>query len=1000
MSSLTNKKKESALLRNYCLISGGLACLIMLIFYFFHDNTLLFGDATVLRMDLYHQYGPLYAELYDRIMGGKSLVYSWTSGLGNSFIGNMLNYLASPFAVVMLILGHENMPEAIALMMLLKAVLASVTFTYFINKSTKTVRPASIAFGLLYAFCGYFVAYSWNIMWMDAVSVFPLVMLGIERIINEKRPALYIVMLTYTMYTNYYMAYMVCILSVLYFLFYYFSNYSFTDLFAADGYAKRKKKTEEPAQRYAEGLVVKEETAPENDLQTENPPFEQIGNPLIADQEQADAYTEQLAPEEIAPPQGAAQNAAANVQTEPVAEKKGMPRLLISGLIFGCASVLSFMLAAAVLLPLYFCLKACSATTGTFPAQMQNYYKIFDFLANHLASLEPTIRSSGDNVLPNIYSGVVSILLLPAFFMSKRIASRKKVMAMFFLGIFFLSFNVNQLNYIWHGFHFPNDLPYRFSFAYSFILLYLGYQVLLHISEFSRKYFVATGFIALLFIVFVEKLGSKNVDNNTLVISVVFILIYVILAGLISSQSFTKKNLQYLLIFFVIVEIACADTSHLVMSQPKANYTSDYAAYTELSDSVEANDDDLFFRTELSRLRTRMDPCWYGYNGVSVFSSMAYEKTSNMMNSLGLFGNNINSYTYYPQTAVFNAFFSLKYIYDNDNHLVTAGSTYTKVKDNGTFTAYKNKYYLPLAFSVNRDVTEWDPSANSNPFTVQNDLVRLSTGYDGVLEKVDVTNVECTNCDYISPSIVSSGTMFSVNKTDASQNATVRVIIDVAASGRYYVYAGSMRASGLKFTGGSDVSYNYLSSGIQPFVLDMGDRKVGDQVIVEYTMDSSNTSGMFTFCAARLNQPLFDSAYNAIISNGTLKLTSFEETSLSGRISVTNDNSFIYTSIPYDQSWQIYVDGEPLQYAKEDAEAQGNEIVRVGNGLLGFGISKGEHTVSFKYVPQGMGYGLVLTAIGAPIAAVILGIQLLLYLRKKDDVSAADAPAAETTETE
>lgn len=996
MSSLNQKKKESALLRNYCLISGILACIVMLIFYFFHDNTLLFGDATVLRMDLYHQYGPLYAELYDRITGGKSLVYSWTSGLGNSFIGNMLNYLASPFAVVMLIFGHENMPEAIAVMMLLKAVLASVTFTYFVNKSTRTVRPASIAFGLLYAFCGYFVAYSWNIMWMDAVSVFPLVMLGIERIINEKRPALYIVMLTYTMYTNYYMAYMVCILSVLYYLFYYFSNYPLTDRFKADGNIKKKKKTEEPAPRYAEGLVVKEETAPENDLQTENLPPDQTGNPLITDEAQADAYTEQLSQEEIAPPTTETeQHTAENTQAEPVAEKKGRHRLPVSGLIFGFSSVLSFMLAAAVLIPLYFCLKACSATTGTFPAQMQNYFKIFDFLANHLASLEPTIRSSGDNVLPNIYSGVISILLLPAFFMSKRIASRKKVMAMFLLGIFFLSFNVNQLNYIWHGFHFPNDLPYRFSFAYSFILLYLGYQVLLNISEFSRKYFVATGFIALLFIVFVEKLGSKNVDNNTLVISVVFILIYVILAGLISSQSFTKKNLEYLLIFFVIVEIACADTSHLVMSQPKANYTSDYAAYTELAESVESKDDDLFYRTELSRLRTRMDPCWYGYNGVSVFSSMAYEKTSNMMNSLGLFGNNINSYTYYPQTAVFNAFFSLKYVYDNDNHLVTAGSTYTKLRDNGTFTAYKNKYYLPLAFSVNRDVAEWDPSANSNPFTVQNDLVRLSTGYDGVLERVDVTNVECTNCDYITPSVVNSGTMFSVNKTDASQNATVRVIIDVAASGRYYVYAGSMRASSLKFTGGSDISYNYVSSGIQPFVLDMGDRKVGDQVIVEYTMDSSNTSGMFTFCAARLNQPLFDSAYNGIISNGTLKLTSFEETALSGTIRVANDDSFIYTSIPYDQSWQIYVDGERLQYAKEDAEAQDNEIIRVGKGLLGFGIGKGEHTVSFKYVPQGLGYGLVLTAIGAPIAAVILGIQLLLYIRKKND-----EPAVANTETE
>ena len=61
-----------------------------------------------------------------------------------------------------------------------------------------------------------------------------------------------------------------------------------------------------------------------------------------------------------------------------------------------------------------------------------------------------------------------------------------------------------------------------------------------------------------------------------------------------------------------------------------------------------------------------MDNSWYYYNGASVFSSLANEKLSNAMRDLGMMGNYINSFTYHPQTAVFNAMFDIKYILDND----------------------------------------------------------------------------------------------------------------------------------------------------------------------------------------------------------------------------------------------------------------------------------------------------------------------------------------------
>ena len=195
MSSLKSKSKTlnkrktrlSGFIDNNIYVSLAFICsvVLMLLVYYCYE-IIPFGGRTVLRMDLFHQYGPLFAEFFDRITEGKSLIYSWTTGGGGSFIGNYFNYLSSPIgALVALIAGHENIPEAVGAMVLIKNALSSSCFAYYLKKSTKKNDFSISAFGLLYAFCGFFIAYYWNIMWIDAMYLLPLVVLGIENIINE-----------------------------------------------------------------------------------------------------------------------------------------------------------------------------------------------------------------------------------------------------------------------------------------------------------------------------------------------------------------------------------------------------------------------------------------------------------------------------------------------------------------------------------------------------------------------------------------------------------------------------------------------------------------------------------------------------------------------------------------------------------------------------------------------------------------------------------------------
>ena len=105
MKKITNSRFGSVLKNNrYVLLSGGCALLIMLIVYFCYD-VFPFGDMTILRMDLYHQYGPLFGELFERIKNFDSILYSWKSGLGGNFLGNYFNYLSSPLTPIIMLFG-------------------------------------------------------------------------------------------------------------------------------------------------------------------------------------------------------------------------------------------------------------------------------------------------------------------------------------------------------------------------------------------------------------------------------------------------------------------------------------------------------------------------------------------------------------------------------------------------------------------------------------------------------------------------------------------------------------------------------------------------------------------------------------------------------------------------------------------------------------------------------------------------------------------------------
>lgn len=907
-----NRLMQAAARNKYSLLAFGASAFVMVIVYYCF-NVIPFGDYTVLRMDLYHQYGPLFAELYDRITEGKSLIYSWTSGLGSSFLGNFSNYLASPTAIFMLLLGHKNMPEAIALMVLFKAAFASAFFSYYLRKSTGKNDFSISAFGVLYSFCGFFLAYYWNVMWIDAMAVFPLVMYGIEQIIKNGKFRTYMFSLAFVMISNYYMAYIVCIFSVIYFLAFYLGRYSFTEKFTVTKY------------------------------------YSEEGKKIKAPKKTSALY---------------------NLNNS---------RFFSAGIRFAGASVAAAGIAAFLLIPLVFILQSSSATSGTFPEETKTYFKIFDFIANHLSSVNPTIRSSGEDVLPNVYCGVLAAMLAPLFLYSKSYTMREKISYVVLLALLFVSFNLNMLNYIWHGFHFPNDLPYRLSYVYSFVLLTMAYKALIKIKEFPPKMLLTVGISAMAFIVITEKLGSKNVTEDTVIISLIFVAFYTLVMLMMQSGKYQTSAIALLVFCCVVSEAAIGNTSHYVMQQQKHYYTDDYDEFKTLQAQLDEREDNGFYRMELTDLRTRMDPSWYGYNGISIFSSMAYEKTSNLVHYLGMDGNFINSYTYNGfQTPVFNMMASLKYVVDNTTTTPEQSEEFfVKVAESGKFTAYENQFNLPIGYCVGSEILGWDYS-NSNPFTVQNDYFERATGIPEVFTQLPIDYFDYNNISDFTSGYDDGELTFFREAYDVDASFTANYTLTESAE--YYIYINSSNVESVTmYYGDTEYEHNFGSEHI----VSLGKIEAGSELSVNVPIDNGN-SGYIDIYLCKLDMNKFTKGYEMLEAE-QLEVETFEETLIKGTVTA-NSNSVFYTSIPYDESWQIYVDGERVS-TEEMQEC------KIGEGFIGFYISEGTHDIELKYEARGFKAGVCISAV--TIFALLV---VFVIFRRKKAVSALLSGYSESCE--
>ena len=199
---------------------------IIMLLLFALNGMYPFGEVSIAWSDGIGQFIPLLDVLKDVLDGRSSLLFNFQVSGGTNFFGIFFYYLSSPFNLLVKFVDKENVPGLFNVLVMLKMAAAAFAAAYCFSVLHRNLRAFWVVlFSLIYAFSGYVMMYYLIVIWLDLVYLFPLLILGLHRIVRERKPLMYLVILACSCLVNYYLTYMLGIFVLLFLGIYLVLNY-------------------------------------------------------------------------------------------------------------------------------------------------------------------------------------------------------------------------------------------------------------------------------------------------------------------------------------------------------------------------------------------------------------------------------------------------------------------------------------------------------------------------------------------------------------------------------------------------------------------------------------------------------------------------------------------------------------------------------------------------------------------------------------------------------
>ena len=820
------------------------------------------GENQIAVIDMYHQYVPFLGELQSKLQSGGSLFYTWNGAGGSNFWNLLAYYGASPLNLILVLFPKKFLMEGVTLILLLKIGLAGSMMAVYLRaivweKDKRSADISLVGFATLYALCSYVMAYYWCIMWMDAVALLPLCILGLHKILDGRSGVFYTVCLALVVFINYYMAIMVCIFILFYYPVLYF-------------------------------IKVQGESAGHF--------FKTTGRAV--------GY-----------------------------------------------SLLGVLMSAVMLLPTWMSMQSTYYISADMPEKTELYNDLLDILNQMLPNAELTYREG----LPNLYCGMFVVILLVFYWISRTIPLREKLLNGAFLVFLIFSLNINKLDFIWHGFHFPNQLPYRYTFMICFLLIAMAYQVFQRVDEIRVNHLwillAAGGGYYLL----AQKILTEHIKDLDLFVysGLAWLALYVAILLLYKKGRLPKNLLLILTVILLTCEMAsntCTSIDQVGTTQ-RSNY---YANETDIAKLVKKTEgtDDRFGRTEMNDNYILNCPAMYHYKGISQFSSSLNANATALMEHIGVEGApDKNRFNYNQTDPVTNAMLNIRYLIGKN--LPIDDSDFKQIAKSGNSRLYESIYPLSIGYMTADTIRTWNYE-QENPFMVLDDYVRAVTQnkYTSVFTEIEPVDVSAANIELSS---TGDGMWDSTLKNETKKSKTI-LTYQAQQTGKQYLFIEADDADAIT------VSQEKKDDKIEirndcGSIVNLGEMDSGTKftVTIEY---KEGKGGSVVSHVCTMYEAVWQDAYK-MLSASMLDVTDYGDSCLKGNINVQEDGVFV-TSVPYEAGWKLKVDGHTREI---------NELI--GGAWISTSLSAGEHQIELSFRPPGLIAGILITlaSIGLLIAA-------------------------------
>ncbi|MDA9471155.1 YfhO family protein [Enterococcus sp. 5H] len=176
------------------------------------------SSRSVMASDSFSQFSNFHASLNNVLHGKQSIFYTWNASLGLNYLSLISYYLGGLFTPIVFFFKNQNIPDALYLITLLKIGSAGLAFWVYAKNTYKIPKWGHVMLSVPYALMSFATAHSEIIMWLDAFVYLPLVILGINRLMDLRKPTLLFVSYLLLFISNFYMGFMIGVFSFLYFV--------------------------------------------------------------------------------------------------------------------------------------------------------------------------------------------------------------------------------------------------------------------------------------------------------------------------------------------------------------------------------------------------------------------------------------------------------------------------------------------------------------------------------------------------------------------------------------------------------------------------------------------------------------------------------------------------------------------------------------------------------------------------------------------------------------